>query len=204
MERALTVVKVGGSLHDLPDLRPRLQEWLAQLGAGKVLLVPGGGATADVIRNLDRVHQLGDEVSHWLAIQAMSVNARFLQALLPDSRLISDVLGASIADASGSGVHILDALPFFQADERRPDHLPHCWEVTSDSLAVRAATLIGAEEVVVLKSAGWPGCTWPEAWRDGLLDDHFAHAMRQAPEGLRVRIINLRTWVAERTDKPHR
>ena len=192
MARAWTVVKVGGSLFDLPDLRTRLQAWLAQLDADRVLLVPGGGTTADAIRNLDRVHQLGEEAAHWLAIQTLSVNARFLQVLLPDARLFAEVSESTFAYASGSEMHILDAMPFFVADEQRPDHLPHCWEVTSDSLAVRVAALLGAQELVLLKSVGSSRCTWSAAWHDGLLDHHFADAMRQAPAAMRVRIVNLR------------
>ena len=68
------VVKVGGSLFDLPDLGTRLAAWLRQFEESNVLLVPGGGAAADAIRDFDRVHQLGEETSHWLAIQALSLN----------------------------------------------------------------------------------------------------------------------------------
>lgn len=52
----LVVVKVGGSLFDLPDLGPRLRAWLKTLRTADVLLVPGGGPTADVVRSLDRAH----------------------------------------------------------------------------------------------------------------------------------------------------
>ena len=60
----------------------------------------------------DRTHQLGEEPSHWLALHALSVNARFFQRLVPDARIVADV--------SDSGIAILDPLPFFQADERHP------------------------------------------------------------------------------------
>src|SRR5262245_62868008 len=116
MSPPLTVVKVGGSLFDLPDLGPRLRRWLGQLPAGEVLLVPGGGATADVVRAFDRVHHLGEEAAHWLALRAMSVNAALLESLAP-------------------GVPVLDALAFARDDEGRPGRLPHCWAVTSDSVA---------------------------------------------------------------------
>jgi 5-(aminomethyl)-3-furanmethanol phosphate kinase len=170
-----TVVKVGGSLFDLPDLRQRLRGWLAQLDAARVLLVPGGGATADAIRAIDGVHRLGEEAAHWLAIQALSVNARLLRELLPDASL-----------------EILDPLPFFQADEENPDHLPHLWEVTSDSLAVRAATLVDARELILLKSVSWEGNDWAAASRVGVVDGYFARAVCAAHSSLRIRIINLR------------
>jgi len=72
-----------------------------------VLIVPGGGATAEAIRSFDDTHQLGDEAAHWLAIQALSVNARFLQALLPEAKLVGDVPGDG-----PRRWNLLDALPF--------------------------------------------------------------------------------------------
>jgi aspartokinase-like uncharacterized kinase len=184
---AWTVVKVGGSLYDLPDLRDRLRGFLAPL-RGKILLVPGGGAAADAIRAFDRVHQLGEEASHWLAIRALSLNARFLATLLPEARILANTQ----ADASGSGVFVIDAHPFFEADERQPGHLPHLWKVTSDSLAVRAATVLGARELILLKSIDWPGDNWQDAARRGIVDGYFTAALEQASPSLIVRVVNLR------------
>ena len=48
------VVKVGGSLFDWPDLGERLCRWLAVQEEKEILLVPGGGPTADVIRDCQR------------------------------------------------------------------------------------------------------------------------------------------------------
>jgi aspartokinase-like uncharacterized kinase len=187
-DNAWIVVKVGGSLFDLPDLRERLHAWLAQLGNANVLLVPGGGATADAIRALDRVHRLGAEASHWLALQTMSLNAHFLQSLLPRARIV-----AEIPDLAGaSGWYVLDAFPFFQADDCRANPLPHRWDVTSDSLAVRAAAIFNARELVLLKSIDWTGSDWSAASRDGIVDGYFTEALQQAPARLRVRVINLR------------
>lgn len=183
------VVKVGGSLYDWPELRGRLQAFLASFRDDNVLIFPGGGLTADAIRLFDQVHELGEEASHWLAIQALSLNARFLQALLPGAGLV----GENFADASGSdrALHVLDPLPFFLEDERRDDHLPHRWEVTSDSLAVRAAVLFRARELVLLKSTTWEGSDWFKANEAGVVDAYFATALQQA-SGLAVRCCNLR------------
>jgi aspartokinase-like uncharacterized kinase len=182
------VVKVGGSLFDLPDLRGRLQALLAEYEGAHVLLVPGGGARVEAIRTLDRVHQLGEEAAHWLAIEAMSVNARFLQALLPEASLVGELVNLACA----SGWNVLDALPFFQADECRDNPLPHRWGVTSDSLAVRAATLAQARELILLKSIDWSNGDWAEASRAGIVDGYFAAALQQAPAGMGVRVMNLR------------
>ncbi len=55
------VVKVGGSLFDLPDLGPRLVQFLARLPTREIILVPGGGPIADLIRKFDQLHGLGEE-----------------------------------------------------------------------------------------------------------------------------------------------
>ncbi len=187
-----TVVKVGGSLFDLPDLRDRLSRFFATLDAGQIWIFPGGGATTDAIRAFDRVHHLGEEASHWLAIQALSVNASFLCELLDG--LVSS--SASFANASGSDgrLLVLDPLPLIQADEANADHLPHTWNVTSDSLALRAAALVGARKLILLKSASWEGCDWQEAMQAQIVDGYFAQAMAHAPPALSARIVNLREY----------
>jgi aspartokinase-like uncharacterized kinase len=179
----MIVIKVGGSLYNLPDLGPRLRGWLATLPARDILLVPGGGATADAVRAFDRLHRLGEERSHWLALQALSVNARLLAALLPGCRVVADV-------QEQAGWRVLDAYRFALADEEHPGRLPHCWDVTSDSVAARAATVAGARELVLLKSVALPlgVIDWAEAGRRGLVDPFFAEAAR----GLAVRVINFR------------
>jgi aspartokinase-like uncharacterized kinase len=68
--------------------------------------------------------------------------------------------------------------------------LPHRWDVTSDSLAVRVAALAGARELILLKSTDPPSADWTEA---GFVDAYFSEALRQAPRDLQVRAVNLRT-----------
>jgi aspartokinase-like uncharacterized kinase len=185
MTAPLWVAKVGGSLYDLPDLAERLRGWLTRVDAGRVLLFPGGGPTADAIRTLDATHRLGEEAAHWLAVQALSVNAHFLARLLPEARVVVEL-------RPEPGWQILDPWPFLRADERDAEHFPHRWQVTSDSLALRAAALAGAEELVLLKSVSWDAADdWGEAARCGVVDGFFAEAVRRS-SGVRVRVVNLR------------
>jgi aspartokinase-like uncharacterized kinase len=191
---ALVVVKVGGSLFDLPDLGPRLRAWLDRLSAPHVLLVPGGGAMANVIRALDLCHGLGEETAHWLALRALSLNAAVLQALLPASQVIEDWRNAETICRQGR-LPILDAFRFAQADETQPDHLPHCWETTSDSLAARVAVVAHARELILLKSVTMrEDKDWSQAARCGHVDTCFAQVCAQAGERLNVRFVNLRDW----------
>jgi aspartokinase-like uncharacterized kinase len=186
-----TVVKVGGSLFDLPELGPRLRSWLDRLGSRPVLLVPGGGASADAVRAWDHVHRLGEDAAHWLALQALALNACFLAKLLPEARIVAD--GQALA---ANEIAILDAHAFARRDEGRPGCLAHCWAVTSDSVAARCAAVAGARRLVLLKSVEIPeGVGWEEAARRGLVDACFAAVLRQA-EPLVVQVICFRTWRA--------
>src|SRR2546430_770089 len=91
------VLKVSGSLYDLPDLGPRLQCFLAGLTGADVLLIPGGGGTADVVRDLDARHGLGQEKAHWLALRALTLNAHFLASLLPSACVVENFLDCARA-----------------------------------------------------------------------------------------------------------
>lgn len=186
MPSPLCVVKVGGSLYDWPGLPAALRAWV-EAAAGRVVLLPGGGAGADVVRELDRVHRLGEEASHWLALRVLSLNAHLLAGWLG--------LPVTVEPAALPSHVVLDAHAFFEADEANADHLPHRWNVTSDSLAVRAAALLHAEELLLLKSTTWESTDrWHEAAESGVVDTYFPEALKQVPS-LRVRAVNLRTWV---------
>lgn len=181
----MRVVKVGGSLYDMPNLGERLRRFLGELDDPDYLLVPGGGATADVIRAFDRTHGLGGARSHWLALRACQLNAYLLAGLLPGSRIIADPAGHR-------GPGILDPLAFVTADEGRPGCLPHSWDATSDSVAARAAAVTGAE-LVLLKSVTIPAAmTWEEAAAAGHVDPVLPALVREA--GIPVRAVNLRIW----------
>jgi 5-(aminomethyl)-3-furanmethanol phosphate kinase len=182
------IIKVGGSLLDLPDLGVRLRTWLDALDMPNVLLVPGGGQAAEVIRALDRRHRLGDEAAHWLALRALSLNAAVLQALVAGTQVLDDLDAWRPVGRAGV-VPILDGLRFARADEARAGHLPHCWDVTSDSLAARVAVVAGARQLFLLKSVTIPETmSWADAGRLGHVDPFFSEACR----GLVVRAINFR------------
>jgi aspartokinase-like uncharacterized kinase len=191
-----TVVKVGGSLFDLPDLGPRLLRWLDESLEEDFFLVPGGGPTADVIRFLDQQHGLGEERSHWLALQALALNARFLVDLLPCAFLIE--APEEWAAGSNAGYFgVLDPYAFCRREEREcpGEALPHSWDVTSDAVAARAAVVAGARRLVLLKSVIVPeAMDWEEAGRWGFVDRALAGVIRTARTPLEVRSVNFREW----------
>ncbi len=183
------VVKVGGSLYDLPDLGLRLDAYLSSLLVRRVLIVPGGGRSADMVRDWDRQHHLGEEKSHWLALRALSLCAHFLADLLPRAGVV-ERMGQCGNLWRITSIPVLDPYPLAVADDGHPEHLPHSWEVTSDSLAARVAVLSGAPRLVLLKSQALPpGIDWSEASNLGYVDPFFPRALDGSFE---IDFVNLR------------
>jgi 5-(aminomethyl)-3-furanmethanol phosphate kinase len=203
MSRSLAVVKVGGSLYDWPDLGQRLRDWLWLQRAPwrDVLLIPGGGPTADVIREFDRIHQLGEKKAHWLALAALRLNAWFLAEMLPLVGIIGtwEELSSEVSDSDRTLIRasILDPRSFACWDARaHPDTgPPPCWAVTSDSIAARAAVVYDADYLILLKSVTIPAdISWEQAGERGFVDEWFARTVRPALPRLKVRAVNFREW----------
>ncbi len=187
---SLSVVKVGGSLYDLPDLGPRLRRWLLPMDGLRVVLVPGGGAMADAVRSLHRVHGLDEPGAHWLALRALALNAHFLAWLV--GGIVAADAGACREAWTAGRVPVLDLYAFACADQDQPGRLPASWDVTSDALAARAAAVLGAGQLVLLKSTTIPqGMSWQEAGRQGYVDPAFRAAVACA-NSLQVKAINFR------------
>ncbi len=184
----MIVVKVGGSLFDHPGLGPGLRGWLGEL-RGPVLLVPGGGAFAEAVRQLDRTHRLGDEAAHWLALRAAALAGSFLADLVP---------GAAVVQHPGNAfrVGVLDTHAFGRLDDGYSGSLPHTWAATTDSVAARAGVAFRADRLVLLKSVDMPpGTPWDEAAARGWVDPHFPSAIADGPQ---VEVVNFRRWLEDR------
>ena len=91
---SLAVIKVGGSLFDWPLLPGRLIAFSRRFKMAAWPIAPciaGGGAAVDVIRTLDRLHRLGDETAHQLALHALDLTAVVLAAIVPGSVMIDEI-----------------------------------------------------------------------------------------------------------------
>jgi aspartokinase-like uncharacterized kinase len=192
-ERPLSVVavKVGGSLYNLPDLGLRLRQWLTMLAMPQAVFVPGGGTTADLVRGWDQCHSLGEEKSHWLALAALSLNARFLAAVFTKAKVVEGLAGC-ISAWRNEQVPVLDPFTLLCADEGRDGCLPHSWSVTSDSVAARMTSILGARRLILLKSISIPpGMTWIEAGRAGFVDPCFGEVLDAT---VVAEAVNFRSW----------
>ncbi len=183
----LRVIKLGGSLFDGADLAARLRRWLSVQPPATSVLIAGGGSIVEQVRAFDRWHSLSPAAAHWLAIRAMSLTATLAAELLPEASLVSSL--EELRSRMSSGLLILEVERFLREDQNGASPLPCSWDVTSDSIAARVATVVGARELVLLKSALPAGPPSREAWaRAGFVDGYFA----RASEGMSLRCVNLR------------
>jgi 5-(aminomethyl)-3-furanmethanol phosphate kinase len=175
-------VKLGGSLARSHSLA-RWVEALAVHGAGRVVIVPGGGAFADAVRRVDRRWRLPAPVAHRMALLAMEQYGCLLAALHPTLRSGETETGLrAVLRAGGVAVWSPARMAARSVD------IEQSWEGTSDSLAAWLAARLGASDLVLVKSVAPPAgaVAVAELERRGIVDPRFAH-YAAAP---------LRTWWA--------
>jgi aspartokinase-like uncharacterized kinase len=185
-------IKVGGSLFDSPDLPGRLSSYLEgrQAGGERLVVLAGGGGAADLIRDLDRTFGLGDLRAHRLALRSLDLTAHILAELVPGLDVVDELSALDDAWSRGRIPVLAPRRWLDEVDAPSADPLPPSWDVTSDAIAARVAVALGAEELVLLKSAPLPpGIDRREAARLGLVDPVFPAVARTLR---RVVYLNLR------------
>ena len=149
----IRVVKVGGSLFDLPDLAERLHQWLAAQAPAHHVLIAGGGTLVNQVRQWHQLNPLGDAAAHWMCVDLMTVTAHMLHDRLPEIPLVEDdrLLCQRVGER---GCTIFGPASWLRHSEPRLHgiRLATNWEVTSDAIAARLAIVLAAEELVLMKS----------------------------------------------------
>jgi 5-(aminomethyl)-3-furanmethanol phosphate kinase len=154
----LTVVKVGGGLaRKAGDGALRaLCGAIGDAGAHHPLLVvPGGAAFAEAVREHDSRFALRPATAHRMAILAMDQFGWLLCDLIPGALPCADLATARAAAARGRTPVLLPAA--LLAD----DPLPASWEVTSDSIAAWVAGAEHAARLVLVKPVDGLYRDWP-------------------------------------------
>ena len=185
------VVKLGGGVLASVEAADAVLEALrsaAQLC--RLLVVPGGGPFADVVRDIDHRFGLSDDAAHWMAVLAMDQHAHLMTGRLADAEMVSEP--REIAGA-------IDAhrIPVLAPSRwlRAADPLPHSWDVTSDSIAAWVAGCVGARRLVLVKPAGVHAI-------DTVVDAYFSRALPPNVSSLIVttdRIDQLPAVISART-----
>lgn len=170
----MIVVKLGGSLGKADTLRP----WLAILARGKrrVVVVPGGGAFADCVREEQRHLSFSDRSAHRMALLAMEQYGLVLADLQPGLVPCATVDEMSEALRRGTTPVWLPSAMVL-ADSA----IAESWDVTSDSLAAWFAGRIRARVLTLVKSMPAPSALEPQALADlGAVDRAFPRVFGNA------------------------
>jgi aspartokinase-like uncharacterized kinase len=179
------VVKLGGSVFALPDVAATLEAWLQRQPKHHHVIVTGGGALADQVRQLDRQGGASAETAHWMAVRAMSVLAWALSQMNNRWSYLDDWfhLQRCLAARGQAQTIVFDPARFLREHEPMLAgvRLPIGWQVTSDSIAARVADLLAADELVLLKRQLPPADNLQHASRTGYVDAFFLQALHNRP-----------------------
>ena len=143
MAKSLAVLKLGGA----QARGGRLVDWLDAISrhAGRIVVVPGGGPFADVVRATQAEIGFDDEAAHEMALLAMRQFGRALVSLRPGFELAASM--ASLRDA-----HRRRLTPIWTPERMTlAAGLPASWDITSDSLAAWLAGKLGAGRLILVK-----------------------------------------------------
>lgn len=175
------VVKIGGSL--VAD-RARLRAILSDcVDNAPVAVVPGGGPFADAVRTAQSALGFDDALAHRLALDAMGRMAEVFSAL--EGRLTIAASPDAVAEALAQGRSVIWDPAALKVGH--PD-IAESWEVTSDSLALWLAGVLGAERCILVKSANIPPWTDPATLaRTGLVDAAFPRFAAAYPGAIVIR-----------------
>jgi aspartokinase-like uncharacterized kinase len=141
------VIKIGGSLGRGTGLKTLCRE-IARLGERhRLLIVPGGGAFADQVRESSKRYALDDTTAHNMALLAMDQYGHMLNELITGSSLIEDTHFIGKVIETGRAAVLLPSSMAMQSYT-----LPHSWQVTSDSIAAWISWEVKCPRLVLLKN----------------------------------------------------
>ena len=128
--------------------------------------------------------------AHRLALHAMDLTAIILAELLPGTVPVRNLDTLRAVCSAGSIPVLAPRLILDEIERSGRDGLSASWDVTSDTIAAWMALHIGADRLILLKSAPLPlGTTRLEAARLGLVDPMLPIVAEPLP---RVEYLNLR------------
>jgi len=140
------VVKIGGSLckypQELRELCRGLSEWLR---GERCIVTPGGGPFTDVVRQVQRVYALSDDVAHEMALLAVDQYGLMLSELIEGSVPVRTLVEAKRVSSRAIPVLLPSNLM------TSSDMLEHSWDAGSDCIAAVVAKACNAKRLVLVK-----------------------------------------------------
>jgi hypothetical protein len=100
--KRVRVVKLGGSLLTMPNLKQKFQKWLRENPHPLTLIIVGGGPVVDAVRQVHLANPLSEEFAHWVCIDLLQHTARIAYQVLGNVDLMEtmDDLQQSLSDSN--------------------------------------------------------------------------------------------------------
>lgn len=172
------VIKLGGSLLSSGSLK----EWLSiitEFGAGKLVIVPGGGIFAKHVRVAQKKWKFDDKTAHQMALLAMEQYAHLLKSYAPVLNFSDSIEGIEKAVNLNQ---IPVWLPFKMITQCQK--LSSNWNLTSDSLALWLASRLNAEHTLLVKSLSASDMNSRQLSESGMVDEDFPEFANKLASGL--------------------
>ena len=164
------VIKIGGSLAEDPADLSALCNKLGKIAKKyRIVVVPGGGKFADVVREFDQRFVLSPGISHRMALLGMDQFGLLLSQIIPNScavYLLNDA--KQLSETKVVPIFLPSRLMF------REDPLENSWDVTSDSIAAYVASRLHATKVVLATDVDGIFTEDPKKHSDATLIEHLS------------------------------
>lgn len=135
------IIKIGGSLQGSSYLGKVCEVLDSVSKDHRLVIVPGGGRFADLVRESQEEHGLSDEVAHQMAIKGMEMYGLALGELCSEFSTTQDL------EVAKEGRIIFMPLEAVE----QSDDLEASWRVTSDSIAAWLCQKLGFDNLILVK-----------------------------------------------------
>ncbi len=183
----MKVIKLGGSLLSDPTVLKQCLNHISTTvkdNKQSLVIVPGGGVFADLVRTTQNKWNFDDKVAHSMAILAMQQMACLLNGLQPSFVFANSITEIQKISLKGSVIIWSPCI-----SELNAATINNNWDVTSDSLAAWLATQLDATELVLVKSANIPKkVDLQQMQEQGIVDKEFSRFSQETD--YKITLIN--------------
>jgi len=177
----INIVKLGGSLEKSRQLSACLNAAVDRFE--HLIIVPGGGSFADLVRQSQQQWQFDDVTAHEMAILAMQQMALLCHSLRPDFSCLNSVnCIQSQAKTTAKIIWSPDISELNQAG------VSASWDISSDSLAAWLATQLQATRLTLIKTATFSDTTIAYCAKHGIIDHAFLSFIQHT--GFKINIVS--------------
>ncbi len=171
------VVKLGGSLYNTPELSNWLQALAIYSARQPIIIVPGGGPFADLVRDAQKQHALSDTTAHHMAIVAMKQFGILIMGLEPRCQLLT-------SDRN------LAPLSIWLPDDSilKQSTIEQSWNISSDSLALWLSGEVSAQQLLLVKCIEPPSTSIKQLAEQNIIDNGFSDLF--AKTAVTIKIIH--------------